>query len=268
MISYLLVAWIFALLTAATVADELEPRTRQAYEAYVERVEKEFRSRVTGPEFLWADQDAEKRRALREGKVVVEAAAEDGILNVPDGLIHHWIGAAFMQGRTLEQVLETVQAYSDYPRMHEPVIRAGLLSEDGNTHRVFTRLEYSAPFGITAVLDTWWSKAYYYLGNDRAYIMSNADTIVQIENAGTTDERSLPEGQGSGYLWSANMYTRFLERDNGTYVEFQALGLSRNIPWLYGWIVGPFARRVGRGSVEQTLLELRQELLARQVAVR
>ena len=152
--------------------------------------------------------------------------------------------------------------------MHEWVIRAGLLREDGNTHRVFMRLEHNAPFGRSAVLDTSWSRAYHYLGNGCAYIMSNADTIVQIENAGTADERSLPEGQGSGYLWSANMYTRLLEQDNGTYVEFQTLGLSRSIPWLYGWLVWPFTRRVGRGSVEQTLLELRQELLARQGEVR
>ena len=192
----------------------------------------------------------------------MEAAAEDGILNVPNGLIHHWIGAVFMQGRTLEQVLDTVQAYSDYQRMHEPVIRAGLVSEDGNTHRFFMRLQYHGPFRISAVLDTWWRRAYHYLGNDRAYIMSSADAIVQVEDAGTADERSLPEGQGSGYVWSANSYMSLLEQDDGTYVEFQTLGLSRDIPWLYGWLVGPFARRVGRASVEQTLLELRQELSA------
>ena len=74
------------MLTAAALADELKPRTRQAYEAYVERVNKEFMGRVKGPEFLWADQDAERRRALREGEVVVEAAAENGILNVPVGI--------------------------------------------------------------------------------------------------------------------------------------------------------------------------------------
>jgi hypothetical protein len=78
-----------------------------------------------------------------------------------------------------------------------------------------------------------------------------------VKNPGRADEQLLPEGRDSGYLWRANTFTRFVERGDGVHVELQTIGLTRAFPKLLGWFIEPIARRVGRSSVERTLMEFR-----------
>jgi len=256
-----LAAAAMSLSTTTASAATLEARTLEAYQAYVRDVLQRF-AESDGRTFLWADQHPDRRRALLDGEIVVEAADGDGILNVPGGLIHHWIAAAFMKDVALEEMLEIVRSYDDYPRIHPPVVRAELISQDGETHRVFMRLEKSTRF-VTAVLDTWWLTRHQRPSQDRVYTTSHAETIQQVERAGRSDERRLPPGTGGGYVWAASTVSRFLERDGGTYVEFQTLGLSRTFPRLLGWLVEPIARRIGAGSVKDTLAELRRAAAGR-----
>ena len=85
--------------------------------------------------------------------------------------------------------------------------------------------------------------------------ISNADEIREVENAGQSNERLLPAGRDSGYLWRASSFTRFTEREGGVYIETETLGLSREFPPFLGWIIEPIARRLGRKSVERSLEE-------------
>jgi hypothetical protein len=91
-----------------------------------------------------------------------------------------------------------------------------------------------------------------------ATAVSNTDCIRQVEDPGQTNERRLEVGKGSGYLWRANTYATYLERDGGVYIDLQTVGLSRGFPPLLGWIVEPIARRLGRGSAAESLKQLRQ----------
>jgi hypothetical protein len=81
-----------------------------------------------------------------------------------------------------------------------------------------------------------------------------------VQNAGGRDERLLPAGHDSGYLWRANTFTRYVEGKDGLWIEMETLGLSRRFPPLLGWIIEPIARRLGRRSVETTLLEFQSAL--------
>lgn len=227
-----------------------------AYKTYIAGIGERMAARGTDTEFLWTDDEPDRRRRVRDGQVVVEAGTGDGILNVPGGLIHHWAGAIFVEGATLDDLLAIVQAYDDYPRIHPPVLRAELLERHDETSRIFMRLRKSTKF-VTAVFDTWWTVVYHRPSDDRAFSRSDADRVLQVVDAGESDERRLPEGTGGGYLWTANTFMRLLERDGGTYVEFQTVGLSRGFPRLLGWIVEPIVRRIGRGSVGDTLREIR-----------
>jgi len=47
------------------------------------------------------------------------------------------------------------------------------------------------------------------------------------------NERELPPGTGDGYLWRLYSYWRYEERDGGTWVECEAISLTRDIP--RGW---------------------------------
>jgi len=60
-----------------------------------------------------------------------------------------------------------------------------------------------------------------------------------------------------------------MERDGGVYVEFEAIGLSRDIPASMRWLIDPIVRRVSRRSLLTSLqqtekaVRLRTELANR-----
>lgn len=134
------------------------------------------------------------------------------------------------------------------------------LERDTNTFRVFARVKEDAG-GLSAILDVWTVVTYDKMGKC-AHSLGAAHEIRQVKNAGGSNEQLLPAGHDSGYLWRANTFTRFIERDGGVYVELETVGLSRRFPPLLGWIIEPIARRIGRSSVERTLTEFRDAVRA------
>ena len=53
---------------------------------------------------------------------------------VPQGLIHHWLGALFIPGAQIDQVLQVLNDYGRYSEMYKPLIRkAYLIERNGDT---------------------------------------------------------------------------------------------------------------------------------------
>src|SRR5262249_13900271 len=156
-----------------------------------------------------------------------------------------WRGAVFIPHTTLSQSLSLSHAYRDYPTIFKPVVAATVLSDEGDSLRVQFRMRQSAG-GITGTID-WWSNLRY--GNTHshhAYVISTSDTIREVKDAGRPTEGYVASGQDRGYLWRAASFTRFVEADDGVYMEMETIGLSRGFPPLLGWAIEPFARRLGR----------------------
>jgi hypothetical protein len=239
-------ALLCATFVAPAAAAELQPQTSQAYQLYLEKATQAFLARIRqgGPVLV-----------RRSGVLSARPGREDGIIGVPDGLVHHWVGAAFIPGVTLSEVLDVSRAYSRYSAIYQSVIRSTLLEQQGETYRILLRLK-EGEAGVNAVLDVRSTVRYVFPTGQSAYAISNADEIRQVENAGKREERLLPPGRDSGYLWRASTLTHFVERDGGVYVEMETLGLSRRFPPLLGWIIEPIARRLGRRSIENTFREL------------
>ena len=63
-----------------------------------------------------------------------------------------------------------------------------------------------------------------------------------------------------------NTFWKFQEKDDGTYIECQALSLSRDIPTGLGWMVGPFVQSVPRESLTFTLETARNALMKKAAA--
>lgn len=243
---------------------ELKPVTRAAWEQHTAEVRQRFTATSGGP--FWVEQATEQERArLRAGTIVAWPAAGDGILHIPGGLIHEWRAAAFIPGASLAKVLNVTQDYAHYSGTYDWTIRSGVLAHhrerDGDVFRVYLRLKESASV-VTAVLDLWTVVEYRYPQTGRAIAVSHADCIREVEHAGQDDERRLPAGTGSGFLWRADTFSTYLERDGGVYADFETIGLSRPFPRLLGWIVEPIARRLGRGSAAESLRHLRQAVIA------
>lgn len=243
---------------------DLKPQTLAAYEQHVATVERLFVDAIESQTFLRIATPA-RRGGLAAGNVIREPGYEDGIVGVDDGLIHHWRGALLIPGATLADVLTVAQDFAAYGRIYQWVAGARLIAHvrDGqtDTYRVLLQVEQRAG-PVTGVIDLWTIVSYRYPDEDRAVAISDTDCIRQVEHPGRPDERLLPPDTGSGYLWRANTFSRYLQRDEGVYVEVDHLGLSRDFPPLLGWLVEPFARRIGRGSVERSLVQLRDAVTA------
>jgi hypothetical protein len=239
---------------------ELRPSTEQAYIEYVSALTRHFEGCASSGEPLW-DSAPGRHEALAGGRVIVNAAVEDGILEVPGGLIHHWRGAIFIPGVTLEEVLEVGRAYDDYDRIYTPIESARLLGSDGDTSRLLMRVRQSAG-PVSAVLDLW-SDVIHRASDGRAYTMSRTHLVRDVKNAGTPKERHAAPGEESGYLWRATTFTRLEAGQGGVSIEYETIGLSRRFPQMTRWLFEPIARRVGRASVEQSLQEMRRAVVAK-----
>jgi hypothetical protein len=81
-----------------------------------------------------------------------------------------------------------------------------------------------------------------------------------VDHAGKPDERVLPPGHDSGFLWKLYSYWRFQERDGGVYVECEAISLTRAVPAGLGWVIQPIITSLPRESLANTLRETRAAL--------
>lgn len=255
------------MLAAVSLAAELSKETVQAFERYVRATETRLEEkRARGP-FLWADESTERLRQVREGQVVIQPWSGKGDLSVPRGLIHDWIGAAFIPGVSMARTLAWVQDYGGHKEAYKPeVTDSRLLSRNGNEFQVYMRLRKKKV--ITVVLDTEHEVRYSEQDSTRWYSRSYSTKIAEVNNPGKPDERQLPVGAGHGFLWRLYSYWRFEERDGGVYLECQALSLSRDVPLGLGWLIEPIIRQLPRESLANTLRQTRDAVLAKAAASR
>jgi hypothetical protein len=238
------------------LAAELQARTALAYEQYLARATSDFLSRASD------GNDADQPSA---GAIVAGPAREDGIIDVPGGLVHHWVGTDFIRGIGLQEVVKLSRAYEEFPRVHKNVIDSRVLEHEGDRYRVLMRIKAGAG-GVTGVLDIRSSVRYSRPTQDSVLVVSSADEIREVKDAGERDERLLPPGNDSGYLWRASTFTQYVETREGVWIRMETLGLSRRFPPLLGWLIEPIARRLGRRSVEVTLQEFQAALQARRTS--
>lgn len=251
--------WILPilLLTGGLSAAELKPQTSEAFDRYIRQTEQRLESRKA---FLWADESAARARRVKAGEVVVEPAGPNPEIEVPDGLIHDWVGAAFLPGVKLEQTMALVRDYEHHQQYYRPeVVASRILAHNDDNYRIYLRLLKKQV--ITVVLDT--EHEVHYTRVDATRWRSNSRTlkIQEVDNPGKRDERALPPGTGHGFLWRLNSYWRFEERDGGTWVECEAISLTRDIPTGLGWIIEPIIRKLPRESLANTLKETRSALV-------
>lgn len=242
---------VFPSLTRAT---ELTQPTADAFQRYVQRTELRIQGELSDSEhFLYFDSLPEKQRAsmlarLQSGHVVIEPmrTRDDGKeIKVPDGLVHHWLAIAFIPGTTRDQAVALAQDYPRHPELYAPdVQRATVLSHVDQHFSVYFRFYRHAI--VTAVYDTEFSADYFLPDNARGYCFTRAVRIAEVQNPGKPDERELPVGNDHGYMWRLNLYSRYMEKDNGVYIEIEFLALSRSVPAIFAWFVNPYIRSVPR----------------------
>jgi hypothetical protein len=248
---------IAALCATSAAAAELKPVTVEAFDQYIRQTEARLDA---GKGALWADESPDRARRVRAGEIVVQPFNAKPDWSVKGGgLLHDWVGSVFIPGATVEQVLALVQDYGRHKDVYKPeVVESRVISREDQHFRIFLRLLKKKV--ITVQLNTEHDVRYSQLAPKRWRSISRTTKIAEVDNPGKPGEREKPPGTGEGFLWKLNSYWRFEERDGGTFVECQAISLTRDVPIGLGWIIEPIIRNLPKESLENTLRATRGTL--------
>src|SRR5579862_7703386 len=231
---------------------QLKPETLQAFEAYVRDAEAAMQQTLDGVAFLWSDGQPKRAKQVRGGKIVAEFWSGKDPVRVPAGLIHDWVGAAFVPGATVARALALIQDYDNHKVVYQPeVIESKLIRRRGDDFKIFLRVLKKKI--ITVVLDTDHDVDYFSLEGGRAGCRSYTTRTAEVANAAKPDEKVEAPDTGYGFLWRLNTYWRFLERDGGTYMECRAISLTRDIPFALRLIIDPIVRSLPKEALLHTL---------------
>jgi hypothetical protein len=237
-------------------AKPASPRTIDAFGSYSDSVSAPIEKSFVASGALWVEADAERKRRVHAGEIVAENVKAPEITG---GLVHHWIGAVFMPGVTLQRMLKADRDYNNQKVAYAPdVVESKLLSKKGDEYSIYLRFMKKA--GITVYLDTWHDVRYNDLDPKRTFSRSVCRKVQQVENAGEPNEKLLPPGEGLGVLWAMDSVWKLAERDGGLYAELDALTLTRDLPFGLGVSLGPIVRHISEGAVESTLSAKRRSV--------
>jgi hypothetical protein len=128
-----LIPLIVVLLPAALNAASLAPATSRAWEEYVEAATLRMDQRLRpGKAYLWIDEVPGRLGPLRSGEIIVSPFGPQNPKRVPSGLIHDWIGTAFIPHAKLIDVLQVVRHYGRYKEMYQPSVKIPKRSKSAN----------------------------------------------------------------------------------------------------------------------------------------
>ncbi len=234
---------------------ELRQETLVRWNAYLDAVRSQSASQTP---FLWVDQYPERLQSVRDGEILVSSSEKENPKPVAAGLIHDWVGATFFPSANINDVLSTARDYSNYKEYYKAtVVDSRLLGSNGPCEKYSMRVVNKEVVAETA-LDMEYETCYFKIDDRRWYSTTHTTRVQEVRHYGRPDEQDLPPDHGSGYIWRLYSVARFEQRDGGTYVEVEAIALSRDIPTGLRWVVNPIVRRVSRNSMLVSLQQMKQ----------
>jgi hypothetical protein len=237
---------------------ELQPSTLKAWEDYIAGADSHMQARLNGQKpFLWADEAPGQTNLLQRGKYLVEPAAGNGIVNVPSGLIHHWIGAVFIPGVTLPMARAVFSDFESYKEYFKPLVADSKRLPCTGSDERFSMIWQHRVLFVSAAMEGQYQVHHVVVDSRRGYSIATTTQMREIDSYGQAGERFLPPGQGNGFIWRMHSIARFEERDGGVYLELEAIALTREIPGSLRWLVGPVVNHLSINSLTTTLRRTR-----------
>ena len=267
-----LLAAAISLLAPLAHAHEPKPETLAAFDHYREKTEARMDSDLLAGHFLYMDRFPDPRRheidaQLRRGEYYLEqlhTLDDDRHIHVPAGIIHHWIGIAFLPGATLAQTESVLEDYAHEKDNYFPDVRQSrLLSQNGDASEVF--LQFYSKTIVTAVFNVNFASLTTNYSPTRTQVRSCSTRVADVENFSTPNERELPPADSPGYLWKLCTWWHIEEKNGGTYIQVEAIELSRTVPFAFAWIVNPLIRNVPKTFLSH-LLSATQKAVAKKSA--
>ena len=239
-------------------AAELKQETLRAWDAYIRTLDVERANRIAGNSpFLYIDESPELRLRVKRNEVVI---TNHDPSKVPQGMIHHWIGAIFLPNKTLDQALGLLTNYGDYSEVYKQLLKSTSVLEHNGDNVELRAVAVQKVMSVTAAVSTDNQIHIVRLDSKRAYITSNATSIQEIADYGRKNAHTFPENRRPGYVWRAVVHERVEDRDGGVYVELETVALSRGIPVEFRWLIKPLADELPRNMMVDMLEDTRAAL--------
>jgi hypothetical protein len=241
------------LMLLAPVQAELKPAAVDEFQAYMAEADREMEAR--------GQAGAGRLHPAKGQAPLIEAWNRDNPRQVPDGLVHDWVGAVFVPGAKLEDGVKVLQDIAHYPQIYSgDILAAKLLRRDGDRLRVLFRVIRKKV--ITVVLETEYDVEYRKVSGKVTQVWSRSVRISEVDNYGKPSERVKPPDTGWGFLWRLNTYWRLEENDGGLAMECRAVSLTRDIPAIFSWIIKPMVTSLPREALQGTLEKTRTAVAA------
>ncbi|HTA47345.1 MAG TPA: hypothetical protein VK789_33105 [Bryobacteraceae bacterium] len=261
-----LIPLIAVLLPVTGKAASLEPGTLKAWEEYIDSAKVRMEQRLSPANgFLWVDEEPARLARVQAGEIIVLPVGPQNPKRVPSGLIHDWVGATFIAGATLNDVLQVVRDYGQYKDLYQPSVVDSKAIYTGETKDRFSMLLIHKATFLKTAFDGDYESSYVHVDDRRVYSVSRTTRIQEVDEYGTAAQHTLQQDEGRGIVWRLFSITRFAERDGGVYLELEAIGLSRTIPASVRFLAEPIVRRVSRSSLSTSLQQTGNAVRSRAV---
>ena len=259
-----IVALLMLSLTPAAAAAGPSPSTLAAWRTYEAQLDAQYAAAPSTPSGRFFVHD---RAALAQGWRESVMRGTPSIVKIDtapiaDGKIHHWIGAMFVPGVTVDAAIEQLERRAGHESdSYDDVLASRLIERNGAQARVFMKLRRTSV--ITVTYNTEHVVKYTRVTAARALVHSVATRIAELAGAGTAQEREKPPSDDSGFLWRLNAYWRYEAVPGGVVVECESVSLSRPVPLLVRPVANPVVDRIARESLNRTLTSLRTVLTSK-----
>lgn len=260
---FVVVALVAGAVAGPARSMELERATVDAWQEYVRGAEVRVQARSAKDQpFLWIDESEDRASRVRRGEVAVAPVIGRGTQEVPNGLIHDWIGGVFIPNAAKASVVAITHDYDRYKDIYKPVVRDSKSLICNEADQEFSMTWQRHVLFVNAAIQGWYRARDFVIDSRRGYTVIDSIRIQQIENYGHSDEHLLPPDSGAGFVWRVHCITKYEQRDGGVYMELEAIALSRDIPPSLRWLVSPVVNRLSINSLAMTLRQTRQAVKA------
>ena len=145
---------------------------------------------------------------------------------VPEGYIHHWIGAELIPNSTVAAVENVLKDYDHYAQIYAPDLKRAEARQTG-PHTYDVRLITERLEGLLHFAFDMHSRVEYRRAGADSLIESKSYLIRESDSGHAPYTDLMPEGNDHGILWRLNSYWRLRQSGTGVYAECQAISLSR-----------------------------------------
>lgn len=242
----------------AVSAAELQPDTLKAWDEYVRGSDLQVREHATGKKpFLWVDDSPGRAARLKHGEIIVAPVIGHGTQNVPNGLIHHWLGAVFIPHSTLTSLLNVANDFDRYKEIYRPLVVESTTIACTDQEQEYSMVWRHRVLMVDAATQGRYKVHFHAVDPQRAYGITESTGIQEIQGFGEREQRLLAPDTGSGLIWRIRSVSRYEERDGGVYLEIEVIALTRDIPASMRWLVSPVVNHLSINSLKTTLRQTR-----------